>query len=76
MSKLTWKDLEEKNIAIHTPTEDLMELVVNVIAKKYDDITYEEHIKDHISHKHKIVIVNTCIYKSKRTCAKHKHNAK
>lgn len=46
MSKLTWKDLEEKNIAIHTPTEDLMELVVNVIAKKYDDITYEEHIKD------------------------------
>lgn len=46
MSKLTWKDLEEKNIAIHTPTEDLMELVVNVIAKKYDDITYEEYIKD------------------------------
>lgn len=46
MSKLTWKDLENKCIAIHTPTEDLMELVVNVIAKKYNDITYEEHIKD------------------------------
>ena len=46
MSKLTWKDLEEKNIAIHTPTEDLMKLVTNIIAKKYDDITYEEHIKD------------------------------
>ena len=46
MSKLTWKDLEEKNIAIHTPTEDLMKLVTNIIAKKYDDITYEEHQKD------------------------------
>lgn len=46
MSKLTWKDLKEKNIAIHTPTEDLMKLVVNIIAKKYDDITYEEHQKD------------------------------
>ena len=35
---LTWKDLEEKNIAIHTPTEDLMELVVDTISKRYGSV--------------------------------------
>ena len=45
MSKLTWNDLEEKNIAIHTPTEDLMRNVVNVIAKRYGDLTYEEYLE-------------------------------
>ena len=38
MSKITWKDLEEKNIAIHTPTEDLMELVVDTISKRYGSV--------------------------------------
>ena len=46
MSKLTWKDLKEKNIAIHTPDEDIMRKVVNTIADKYGDITYEKHIDD------------------------------
>lgn len=45
MSKLTWKDLEEKNIAIHTPTEDLMKKIANVIAKRYSDLTYEEYLE-------------------------------
>ena len=43
MSKLTWKDLEEKNIAIHTPSKELMVKVANVIADKYNDITYEQN---------------------------------
>ena len=45
MSKITWKDLEEKNIAIHTPTEDLMKKIANVIAKRYGDLTYEEYLE-------------------------------
>lgn len=45
MSKLTWKDLEEKNIAIHTPTEDLMKKIANAIAKRYGDLTYEEYLE-------------------------------
>lgn len=43
MSKLTWKDLEEKNIAIHTPSKELMVKVANIIADKYNDITYEQN---------------------------------
>lgn len=58
MSKLTWKDLEEKNIAIHTPTEDLMELVVNTIVEneKTGDIKYGEYGHDFSLHKE-----DTCI---------------
>lgn len=45
MSKITWEDLEEKNIAIHTPTEDLMKKIANAIAKRYGDLTYEEYLE-------------------------------
>ena len=44
MSKLTWEDLERKDIAIHTPSKELMVKVANVIADKYGDITYEQNI--------------------------------
>ena len=44
MSKLTWKDLERKDIAIHTHSKELMVKVANVIADKYGDITYEQNI--------------------------------
>ena len=30
MSKLTWKDLVNKKIVIHTPTEDIMKLVIDI----------------------------------------------
>lgn len=43
MSKLTWKDLERKDIAIHTPSKELMVKVANIIADKYNDITYEQN---------------------------------
>ena len=44
MSKLTWKDLERKDIAIHTPSKELMVKVANVIADKYGDITQEQNV--------------------------------
>ena len=43
MSELTWKDLKNKNIAIHTPSKRLMVKVINVIANKYGDVTYEQN---------------------------------
>ena len=43
MSKLTWEDLERKDIAIHTPSKALMVKVANIIADKYNDITYEQN---------------------------------
>ena len=44
MSKLTWEDLVNKKIAIHTPTEDIMRLVVNTGIKMLDieDGVYED----------------------------------
>lgn len=58
MSKLTWEDLERKDIAIHTPTEDLMKLVVNTIVEneKTGDIKYGEYGHDFSLHKE-----DTCI---------------
>ena len=44
MNKITWEDLERKDIAIHTPSKELMVKVANVIADKYGDITYEQNI--------------------------------
>ena len=43
MSKITWEDLERKDIAIHTHSKELMVKVANVIADKYGDITYEQN---------------------------------
>ena len=43
MGKLTWEDLERKDIAIHTPYKELMVKVANIIADKYNDITYEQN---------------------------------
>lgn len=43
-NKITWEDLERKDIAIHTPSKELMVKVANVIADKYGDITYEQNI--------------------------------
>ena len=43
MSELTWKDLKNKNIAIHTPSKELMVKVINIIANKYGDVTYEQN---------------------------------
>ena len=43
MNKITWEDLERKDIAIHTPSKELMVKVANVIADKYGDITYEQN---------------------------------
>lgn len=42
-NKITWEDLERKDIAIHTPNKELMVKVANIIADKYDDITYEQN---------------------------------
>ena len=42
-NKITWKDLKNKNIAIHTPSKRLMVKVINVIADKYGDVTYEQN---------------------------------
>lgn len=42
MSKITWEDLKNKNIVIHTPTEDLMKKTIDSIAERYDDFSYEE----------------------------------
>lgn len=44
MSKLTWKDLKGNNIVIHTPTEDIMKLVVNTGIEVLDieDYLYED----------------------------------
>ena len=42
-NKITWKDLKNKNIAIHTPSKRLMVKVINVIANKYGDVTYEQN---------------------------------
>lgn len=49
MSKLTWKDLEEKNIAIHTPTEDIMKLVTNtgIEVLGIEDYLYEDCNEGH-----------------------------
>lgn len=44
MNKITWEDLERKDIAIHTPSKELMVKVANIIADKYGDITYEQNI--------------------------------
>lgn len=43
MNKITWEDLERKDIAIHTPSKELMVKVANIIADKYNDITYEQN---------------------------------
>lgn len=43
-NKITWEDLERKDIAIYTPYKELMVKVANVIADKYGDITYEQNI--------------------------------
>lgn len=43
-NKITWEDLERKDIAIHTPSKELMVKVANVIADKYGDVTYEQNI--------------------------------
>lgn len=43
-NKITWEDLERKDIAIHTPSKELMVKVANIIADKYGDITYEQNI--------------------------------
>ena len=42
-NKITWEDLERKDIAIHTPNKGLMIKVVNIIANKYGDVTYEQN---------------------------------
>ena len=44
MNKIIWEDLERKDIAIHTPSKELMVKVANIIADKYGDITYEQNI--------------------------------
>lgn len=58
MSKLTWEDLKGNNIVIHTPTEDLMKLVINTIVEneKRGDIKYGEYGHDFSLHKE-----DTCI---------------
>ena len=43
MNKIIWEDLERKDIAIHTPSKELMVKVANIIADKYNDITYEQN---------------------------------
>ena len=60
MSKLTWEDLKNKNIAIHTPTENIMRLVVNTGIKMLDieDGVYEDCNNDSTFYVYK---KNSCV---------------
>lgn len=55
---ITWEDLKGNNIVIHTPTEDIMKLVINTIVEneKIGDIKYGEYGHDFSLHKE-----DTCI---------------
>lgn len=43
MSKITWEDLKGNNIAIHTPTENIMKLIINtsITTLNSGDCSYE-----------------------------------
>ena len=60
MSKLTWEDLVNKKIAIHTPTEDIMRLVVNTGIKMLDieDGVYEDCNNDRTFY---VYTKNSCV---------------
>lgn len=59
-NKLTWDDLRENNIAIHTPTEEIMKLVINtgVEALNSEDIYYEKCGNGHIFYEYD---TETCV---------------